>query len=65
MHRRQGYTWQTQTRPFRPPDQLFTPRSQNRAHSLSLREPPQAALLENLGTLEPLHIDKNNEWSVS
>lgn len=65
MHRRHGYPWQTQKQPSRPRGQLFTPRLQHHAHSLSLGETPLAALLEKLESLEPLHIDENNEWSVS
>ncbi|EZO25583.1 hypothetical protein AJ62_02668 [Pseudomonas aeruginosa 3575] len=65
MHRVHGYSLQTQIGPSRASEKLFTPRSLNHLHALSLQNSLLAAFMENLEYNEPLHIDENNEWSAS
>lgn len=65
MHRVHGYPFHTHTRPFRPPNQPFISQTRNHSHALCLQKTLQDELLENLESSEPIHIDENNEWSVS
>lgn len=65
MHRAHGYPLQNQTRPFRPPVRLLITQSRSHLHALSCQHSQLSALMEDLKYNEPLHIEENNEWSVS
>ncbi len=65
MHRLHDCPFHTHTRQSRPSDRLFTPQSRSRTQALSLQKALLDELLDNLDTNKPIHIDENNEWSVS
>lgn len=65
MHRLHDCPFHTHTRPSRPSYRLFTPQSRSRTQALSPQKALLDELLDNLDTNKPIHIDENNEWSVS